>query len=191
MKKPTDKSEFPEGFMCSRGEQCRILGYCLRDKELEKQRELLELERKRTYQMGDAFIARWVPQDVPIHVSYHLGEYSHIHLQTAFDAYHGQDYETAILHCKAVIDANCNCGIAYICIVASEYFSGNYEEATYYATRAEEHYDNPKAWEVLRSFNLHCVNLIREKGEAEAKAEEIITDEEEKVVESILQLSQE
>lgn len=168
MKKNTKVDKGKKGLRCLGGEQCKILGYCVR----ARQQEIIEQkERDNKYRMDERFIGNLVPLTTRIETWYHLGKYSRQHLQTAFDAYHQQDYETAILHSKAVIDANVDCGIAYICLISAEYFLGNYEDATYFASRAEQLYFSDAQRRVLKKFALHCGNLVREKLKGATKTE--------------------
>lgn len=144
---------------CLGGEQCKILGYCVRAKARE--REEME-EQEKAYRMSSEFIGKIVPLSVNSENSFHIGQYSEKHLQTAFDAFHQQDYETAVLHCKAIVQENPECGVAYVCLAVSEYYRQNFEEANYYSARAEEHYYNYEH-RVIKLFGLHCQNLYREQ----------------------------
>jgi len=160
---------------CNGGAECERLGYCV----IGRQREIIEQrERDKGYRMDENFIGNLVPLKVEKNMQYHLGDYSKQHLQTAYDSFHQGDFESASLHSKAVIQANSDCAIAYICVVAAEYFLGNYEEATYYAVRAENYCYSPYQQLVLQKFNLHSENLIREK----AKAKEVASDKKEKLI---------
>lgn len=143
---------------CKGGDKCNKLGYCI----IRHAKYKVELaEREKAYRMKEDFIGHLIPLIVAKDPINHIGEYSRQHLQMALDAYHQQDYETAILHCKAVIQENGFGVIAYLCIAVSEYYQGNYEEASYYADRCSSCYDfRVKSIEL---FSLHCINLYKER----------------------------
>jgi hypothetical protein len=169
MNKPKSSSNKKKKWpSCNGGAECERLGYCVR----ARQSEIIEQrERDKKYRMDELFIGNLVPLRVEKNTQFHLGDYSKRHLQIACDAFHQQDFESASLHSKAVIQANTDCSTAYICVVAAEYFLCNYEEATYYAVSAESHCYSPYQQLVLERFNLHCQNLIREKLKTTTKTE--------------------
>ena len=145
--------------LCIGGTECERLGYCI----VRHARYKAEAaEREKAFRMKESFIGKMIPLRVIEEPFYYIGAYSRQHLQVAFDAYHQMDYETAILHCKAVMQANDKCGYAYICIAVSEYYLGNYEEASYYADRGSYSFTYVMK-RILDDFSLHCVNLHREK----------------------------
>jgi hypothetical protein len=160
VKKQSVSSKKKKKTICMGGEQCQLLGYCVRARE----REIIEQrERDKAYKMSEGFIGNLVPLRVEKNTQFHLGEYSRQHLQIACDSFHQQDFESTSLHAKAVIQANTDCSTAYWCVIAAEYFLSNYGEASYYASRAIDYCHSPYQQQVLQRFNLHCENIIREK----------------------------
>ena len=165
MNKVGNKKKWPS---CNGGTECERLGYCVmgRQREINEQRE-----RDKKYKMSENFIGNLVPLKVEKNTQYHLGDYSRQHLQIAFDAFHQADFESASLHSKAVVQANADCSIAYFCVVSAEYFLGNYDEATQYAIRATDYCQTAYQKQVLKQFNLHCENLVKENLKPTAKKE--------------------
>ena len=85
------------------------------------------------------------------------GKYSRAHLQAAFDAYHQQDYETAIINCKAVIELNNELPLPLLVIAVCYYFLNDYTEAIIQYELYLKNLDYTEE----ELFKWHCENKLR------------------------------
>ena len=150
------KNTQEEASICIYGSLCRELGYCKKAHDEEK------LENEKSYRMQESIISNMVPLRATKETFVYMGDFTRKHLQIAFDVFHQQDYETAILNCKAVIQETVGCGVAYACIASAEYFLGNYDEANHFAIKGEGCYFGTER-QKLKLFGLHCENLASDR----------------------------
>ncbi len=68
-----------------------------------------------------------------------MGKYSKFHLQVACDAFHQEDYETAILHFRAVLEA-VNDYDAFIGLAVAYFMVKDYDNAAIFAERCSTSY---------------------------------------------------
>ncbi len=105
-------------------DHCKILGYCVASKNM------------RTYVQSD--FVRFTVKDyldlVPVQIKgAQFGNYSKLHLQIAYDAFHQQDYETAILHFRAVVDVIGFNKEVTTSLVVANFMAKDYENALVFA----------------------------------------------------------
>jgi len=116
--------------------ECKELGYCKLNKRLPhvtrnssyvpKPLPYVEFKNdsKQIVSLNDLL------QLVPLQVTdSRFGNYTKQHLQEAFDSFHQEDYETALLHFLAVLEANSNIPLVFLGTSLCYYLQGDIENA--------------------------------------------------------------
>ena len=155
----TDRIEdLEDPFLC---QECQKLGYCRLAAENRKKKEQAAERNKAEFVMADQDIRNLVP----LNSRDARGKYSGEHLQVAYEAFHQEDYETAILHFMAVLESGIQRQAAELGLAVSHYFMKNHETALDFALRYEAgatYLDSKK-----EDFIVHCGNCLKKK-QAEA-----------------------
>lgn len=88
----------PDLLLC---DDCKMLGYC---KESISARMHESNEMATSVQVNRPFDVKYYTAKIPFRVSSNeaFSQYAKSHLQTAYDAFHQDDFETALLHFKSV-----------------------------------------------------------------------------------------
>ncbi len=111
--------------LCS---ECKPLGYCIlksNDSDI---------------QLFGRFTVKDYLNLVPVHFySGKMGKYSKFHLQVACDAFHQEDYETAIINFRAVLEAD-NYYDAIIGLAVAYFMAKDYENAAIFTERCSTSY---------------------------------------------------
>lgn len=130
-------------------------GYCI-----NARLELMKLEGEYLV-LSQSQIRNLIPiKSHPLSIGY-LGSFSISNLQSAHDAFHQEDYETALLHYLAVTEINIQYSEAYLYVAVCHYMIGNIDDAIDYAIRSSYNYiSNSKG---VKDFIQHCENCIAEK----------------------------
>ena len=115
----------PEISLC---DECKSLGYC-KAFASDAYKELHEVATSTL--RNPAFDLTHYTAKIPFRVDVKLGlsEYAKVHLQTAYDAFHQDDYETALLHFKSVAVGGSNYLGADYFLALSYFMLGNYQMA--------------------------------------------------------------
>ncbi len=147
---------------------CRKLGYC---------RQLKSEEVVTKYSLKD-YISL-----VPLQVSNsRLGNYSRHHVQHAHDAFHQEDYETAILNYKAAMEGSGDVEEILIGLALSYYCIEDLENASKFMQQYADKVYSSKLKDVANSFMDVCaskginqINAPRVKGElTEIRKDELL-----------------
>ncbi len=117
-------------------EECKELGYCKLDIRLKNvsrnssyvPEPLPNVEFKNDSKQIVSLkgLLQLVPLRVP---DSRFGDYTKKHLQEAFDSFHQEDYETALLHFLAVLEANSNIPVVFLGTSLCYYMQGDIENA--------------------------------------------------------------
>lgn len=146
-----DIDALPDLSLC---DECKALGYCRKEgRQLKPDFDMLNL-------MDTTEVERMIPWGVLEHSFTYLGNYTKKHMKIALEAFHQQDYETAILHSKVVLEQNPYRTDALLCIAASEFFSNNFQMAMELATTAIGQDFLPTAKFTIERFIYTCENLL-------------------------------
>ena len=130
-------------------DECKALGYCRVGREKE----------------NITYNSRVIKFDIEKYKKYVLlridgsryGQYSKFHLQAALDAFHQEDYETAILHFRATIENAAHLTEAYYGLTLSYFITKDYENAMTFAERCNGNLEALKE-EIVRCYNNDIAN---------------------------------
>lgn len=104
-------------------DECKALGFC----KLEQIRKMLN---DKLHGLPKLFTFNDFAKNVPLQpFSGYLGNYTNKHLQMACDAFHQEDYETALLHFKAALEGRANISYAHFGIALCYFKINNFEMA--------------------------------------------------------------
>ncbi len=119
----------PDGtFVC---DSCNEKGYCTRKEKIYFE----EISKSKVvYTISDKEISNMVLLNIPKDNRFYSA-YIRKYLQIAIDAFHQDDYETAIINSNVVLAQKNNCNEALFCLAVSYYFLADYEQAIDYAHR--------------------------------------------------------
>ncbi len=111
-------------------DECKALGYCMLNdiKEIRNPEEFVRFTVKDYLNLVSVQI-----------YGGQFGQYSKFHLQVACDAFHQEDYETAILHFRAALEAG-NFYDAIIGLAVAYFMAKDYENAAIFAARCSTSY---------------------------------------------------
>jgi tetratricopeptide (TPR) repeat protein len=145
-------------------DECKALGYCRVGREKE----------------SITYNSRVIKFDIRKYMNYlplriegsRYGQYSKFHLQTALDAFHQEDYETAILHFRATIENAAHLAEAYYGLTLSYFIIKDYENAMTFADRYNGNLDALKE-EIVRCYNNDIANK-----QLESEIQKILDDKE-------------
>ena len=113
-------SKLPPMILC---DKCKALGYCRASTEEEDYSE-----SKRLYSIKD--FESMIPIRAVSSNALHYNNYAMDTLQKAFDAFHQNDYETAILLFRMIINDNAELHEANLYVAISYLFAEDYENAS-------------------------------------------------------------
>lgn len=102
---------------------CKPFGYCKYAEKLE-QLQLRLLELPKLFSFSD--FAKHIPVQS---FNGNLGVYTNKHLQIACDAFHQEDYETALLNFKAALEGRANLNYAHLGLALCYFKMNNFEMA--------------------------------------------------------------
>lgn len=107
-------------------DECKVLGYC---KASISDNFLVKPEITRSTNINRSFDISEYTGRIPFRVDAKLGlsEFAKIHLQTAYDAFHQDDFETALLHFKSVTVGGFNYLNADYFFALSYFMLGDYQ----------------------------------------------------------------
>ena len=112
-------------------DECKELGYCKETWATEKTYRNEVFNSSKPIDENEKVISlkgllKLVPLRVP---DSRFGDYTKKHLQEAFDSFHQEDYETALLHFLAVLEANSNISVVFLGTSLCYYMQGDIENA--------------------------------------------------------------
>lgn len=145
-------------------DECKALGYCRISKEKESY----------TYNSrAIKFDIKKYKNYVPLRIEgSRYGQYSKFHLQTSCDAFHQEDYETAILHFRAALEGAEHLSEALYGLTLSYFIIKDYENASAFVERCSSRLD------ALQDEIVKCyTNEIANK-KLENDIQEILVDKE-------------
>ena len=100
---------------------------------------------------------------VPLHVvnagMVRCNKAGKLHLQNAYDAFHQQDYETAMLQFHTVLEESATVEEALIGLAIAYYFMGDYENANRYMMYYGEAKPFNPTTDVVNSFQDLCIQV--------------------------------
>ena len=121
-------------------DECKELGYCKETLAMEKRakassyipEELPKVEMLKENKNVSSL--KELLNLVPLHAHKgRFGDYTKKHLQTAYDAFHQEDYETALLNFLTVLETNSNVSDAFLGTAICYYMLGDFEKALGYS----------------------------------------------------------
>jgi hypothetical protein len=130
-------------------DECIERGFCKLRPEFTKD------TLKKDYWMKDESIRDVVPVDA----REVKGLFSKKHFAAAHEAFHVEDYETAILNYQAILEEHQFNITARVCLAICYYYLEDYEKALAHAGRISGDY----RW--LQNFMLHCENKLQKRKE--------------------------
>ena len=112
-------------------DECKELGYCKETWATEKTYRNEIFNSSKPIDENEKVISlKGLLQLVPLRVpDSRFGDYTKKHLQEAFDSFHQEDYETALLHFLAVLEANSNISVVFLGTSLCYYMQGDIENA--------------------------------------------------------------
>ncbi len=143
---------FWDGTLCA---ECKQLGFC----KLRRKKDVVAAAPK-LFQMSDTEISNLVPSNIPNGDSNYYGKFTRKHLHVAFEAFHQQDYETAILNCKAVLEEFRYNLTAHMVLAVCYHALQDYETAMEHCAIV---YNSDSR---MQYFMLHCQNKLRKQKQA-------------------------
>jgi hypothetical protein len=114
-----------------------------------------------------------VPYGVLQYTFNHLGAFVKRNMKVALEAFHQDDFETAIIYSKVVLDENRDRPDALICVAVSEYFLGNYSTAIEYAASCMMQDRAPTSNRVISKFIAKCNYKIELQTQQERVSNEV------------------
>ena len=129
----------------------------------------------------------YLPQDyldmVPLHVvnagMVRCNKAGKLHLQNAYDAFHQQDYETAMLQFHTVLEESATVEEALIGLAIAYYFMGDFENANRYMMYYGDIKLFQPATDIVNSFQDLCIQgtALKSPKELPTAADELVYDD--------------
>ena len=125
------QQSLPDITLCNK---CKPLGFCLAAKD--ENNSVLQ-SKLLNYNLAD--VKNLIPIRAINSQDFHYNDYAKDNLQKAFDAFHQDDYETAILLFRMIVDDNAQMKDVHLYLGISYFFNKDYENAlsfiSYYLDR--------------------------------------------------------
>ena len=145
-------------------DECKAVGFCRNFHPEEFRAKLKDLEK--AFRMPEEEIKNMVPLKEN-NVTWELfGKGRTKHLQIAHDAFHQDDFETAVLNYESILQEYSYDETAHIYLGVCYYLLGNYDKAIDHASRINRSYSN------ISNFILHFQNVMNDRNKIEAEIEE-------------------